>query len=197
MKYNPDIHNRRSIRLKGYDYSQNGFYYITICIKNRDHSFCTINNGEILISQCGEIADSIWKTIPLQFNYITLHEYIIMPNHIHGIIEIVHNPVGARFIAPDNETAPNHQGAINQGAINRTPTDTINNPMFRDNVARVVRWFKGRTTFECRKNQCALTWQRNYYEHIIRDEQSYHRIADYIVNNPASWDKDDLYTTED
>jgi len=114
--------------LKGYDYSQNGFYYITICTKNREHSFGAINDGEMLISQCGKIADTIWKTVPLQFKYITLHDYIIMPNHIHGIIEIV----GARFIAPYNKPAPYNQGAINQnqgainqnqGAINRAPTE--------------------------------------------------------------------------
>ncbi|XGB43143.1 MAG: hypothetical protein LVS60_04975 [Nodosilinea sp. LVE1205-7] len=89
MKYNPDIHHRRSIRLKGYDYSQNGLYFVTICTQNRHHLFGTITNGQMALNPMGEIVHDEWfKTASMRPN-IRLHEFIVMPNHIHGIIEII------------------------------------------------------------------------------------------------------------
>ena len=81
-------HHRRSIRLKNYDYSQSGIYLVTICTKNREHIFCSIENGETKLSEEGIIADKCWMEIPTHFPDVVLHEYVIMPNHIHGIIEI-------------------------------------------------------------------------------------------------------------
>lgn len=103
MKYNPDIHHRRSIRLKGYDYSQNGLYFITICTHNRHHLFGTITNDQMALNPIGKIAHDEWlKTESMRPN-IRLHEFIVMPNHIHGIIEIIGalpHPVRAHCMGP-------------------------------------------------------------------------------------------------
>jgi REP element-mobilizing transposase RayT len=89
MKYNPEIHKRRSIRLKGYDYSQAGLYFITICVQNRRHLFGNIENGNIILNDAGKMIDTEWKNLKNCFPNIKLHEYVIMPNHFHGILEIV------------------------------------------------------------------------------------------------------------
>lgn len=95
MKYNPDIHHRRSIRLKGYDYSQAGLYFITICTQNRLCIFGIIKNDEFIGNDSGRMIQAIWNDIPNYYDGFNIHEFIIMPNHIHGIIEIQNNPVGA------------------------------------------------------------------------------------------------------
>ena len=89
MKYNPDKHHRRSIRLQGYDYSQRGAYFITLCTKNREHLFGEILNGEIQLNEFGKITQQCWLEIPNHFPHVQLDKYIIMPNHIHGIIVLV------------------------------------------------------------------------------------------------------------
>ena len=146
MKYNPEIHRRRSIRLKEYDYSNAGAYYVTICTWNKEHYFGKIINSETIFSPMGEIIQQEWYNIPARFPNVELDTFIIMPNHMHGIIVINH--VGAQLIAPNmsnalfrgNQGAINqgtinqdaiNQGVINQGAINRAPT-----------VGNIVRAFK-------------------------------------------------------
>ena len=179
-KYNPEKYHRHSIRLRNYDYSQDGLYFITICTHERQLMFGNIPDNEMMLSPLGKTANEYWVEISSYFNSVKLHEYIIMPNHMHGIIEI--------------------EGAINQGAINRAPTEASGgfagtlNPMLRINLSQIVRWYKGRTTYECRKTQADFAWQRNYYEHIIRNEQDYIRIAEYITNNTANWPDDRFYS---
>ena len=94
------LNERKSIRLSNYDYSQNGLYYLTICTKNRECIFGEIKNSKIILSKFGKIADNCWSEIPQHFSQVSLHEYVIMPNHIHGIIEI--NVVGAKHLSPSN-----------------------------------------------------------------------------------------------
>ena len=187
-KYNPDIHHRRSIRFKGYDYSRCGLYFITICVQNRECLF-----GEILIDNLdagnldainraptmtviAQTVEKIWDILPTQFPNVITHEFIVMPNHIHGILEI-HG-------RGDDLSRPNNDDEKKGGFAGEK------NPMFHENLSRIVRWFKGRTTFECRKINPYFAWQRNYHEHIIRNEQSYQTISEYIVNNPTKWAND-------
>ncbi|MDR2206659.1 MAG: hypothetical protein LBE36_10970 [Flavobacteriaceae bacterium] len=174
------IYHRRSIRLKGYDYSQAGLYFVTICVQNRECLFGEIVDGEMMLNECGNIANTIWNELPQHYPYVALDRFVVMPNHIHYIIEITDFHC--------------------RGAINRAPTMEINggfagehNPMFHNNLPRIVRWFKGRITFECRKINPDFAWQRNYHEHIIRDDQSYQRIADYIEKNSENWQKDKFF----
>ena len=136
----------------------------------------------------GEIIQQEWYNIPARFPNVELDTFIIMPNHMHGIIVINH--VGAQLIAPNmsnalfrgNQDAIN-QGVINQGAINRAPT-----------VGNIVRAFKARCTFtinQIRNTPGVPVWQRNYYEHVIRNDYELNRIREYIINNPMRWDTDE------
>ncbi|MDY6024928.1 transposase [Bergeyella zoohelcum] len=193
-KYNPDKHKRRSIRLKGYDYSREGLYFITICCQNRAHYFGEIINEEMQLNEIGEIAQKCWRDIPNHFKNVLLHTFVVMPNHIHGIIEIV-TPVGANQHLPYNETVNQHL-PHNETANYHLPDDNRAKDISplrgtSNTIGSIVRGFKIGVTKWVRSNtNIHQIWQRNYYEHIIRNEASYFRIHEYIENNPAKWTED-------
>ena len=181
-KYNPNIHHRRSIRLKGYDYSQAGLYFITICTQNRKHLFGTIENGEMILNDAGKMVKNEWLALPKRFLNIKLHEYTVMPNHFHAILEItvggttVGATVGATLVvAPDAVDPPK----------NKTVGDIIG--AFKSIVT--VNYIRGVKKSGWKPFNKRL-WQRNYWESIIRNEKSYHNRSEYIKNNPRNWDKD-------
>ena len=194
MPYNPNIHQRRSIRLKGYDYSQAGLYFITICIQDRECFFGNIVNGEMILNDAGKMADNEWGKIPDRFINVQLHEHIVMPNHFHAIMEIV----GATLVvAPDGTTvAPGNEIVCNENGQPQGVAPT--NPK---TVGDIVGAFQSIVTVEYIRGVKQLDWppfngklwQRNYWEHIIRDEQSYHRISNYIINNPKNWKGDKFH----
>lgn len=191
--YNPTIHHRRSIRLKGYDYSQAGLYFITICCQDRVCRLGKIENGVMICNELGEIAYREWmKTAELR-PQIELDAFMVMPNHIHGILKInemnmdtLHSPNNTGDNMGDNMgecNSPNNTGECNSPL--RSPSNTI---------GAIIRGYKSSVT-----KQFGLMgfdeklWQRNYYEHIIRDEQSYQIISEYIINNPKKWADDKFY----
>lgn len=180
MAFNKDIHHRQSIRLHGYDYSQAGAYFITICTHQRQALFGHIADGIMVLNEAGMTAEKYWLAIPDHFPSVRLDEYVVMPNHLHGIIWI--DPVGAQFIAPQTHIASNNPGTTEMGAINRAPT-----------VGNIIRAFKARCTHAINQHNptpgCAL-WQRNYHEHIIRNETAYLAIVEYIRSNPQTWPDD-------
>lgn len=137
----------------------------------------------MVLNDAGKIANECWLKIPEHFPNAVLHEYIIMPNHVHGIIELTET-VGANQYSPDTNGAKNVLGA-NVDSPLRSPSKTIGS-IVRGYKIGVTKWFRTNADI---KN----VWQRNYYEHIIRDEQSYQRIAEYIINNPAKWLDDKFY----
>ena len=193
MPYNPTTHHRRSIRLKDYDYSQAGMYFVTICARVgayhiRPDIFGKTENGAMILNEYGQIAMQCWLKIPQHFLHTILHEYVIMPNHIHGIIEISQN-VGAKNIVGNVGTK---NIVDNVGAKNFSPLRIAdNNPRGTSRtVGSIVRGFKIGVT----KQIGYSVWQRNYHEHIIRNKESYQYIANYIVNNPINWEKDEFYT---
>ena len=208
-KYNPNIHHRRSIRLKGYDYSQAGLYFVTIVCQNREHFFGKIENGKMILNDAGKMVNDEWLKLPKRFHYIRLHEYIVMPNHFHAILEIVNqneNNVGATLVvAPNNKTFdPNNNTIdINQKGQPQgiAPTET---PTNKKTLGDIVGAFQSITTVEYirgikTKNWKPFDkkiWQRNYWEHIIRNEKSYNTISEYIRNNPQKWDDERLNITE-
>jgi REP element-mobilizing transposase RayT len=169
MTYDPDIHHRRSIRLKDYDYSQPGAYFVTVCTHNRECLFGTVTDGNMIPSKTGDIVAFCWHDLPAHYPHITIDAFVVMPNHIHGIIILRH---------PDNVGA----------GLKPAPT------MQRHGLPEIVRGFK---TFSARRiNAVRITpgmplWQRNYYEHVIRDERDLNAIREYIVGNPVGWDRDD------
>lgn len=188
--YDPEIHHRQSVRLKGYDYSQKGLYFITICTENRKHLF-----GEIIhdcgmqLNIAGNMIAQIWYEIPHYLKNTRLHEFVIMPNHVHGIIEITTiSPVGADSISAQKQadSIPAHDWADMESA----PTT----------LGDIVQMFKRYTTIEYIKmvkngilpRFDKRIWQRNYWEHIIRNEHEFYQISEYIQQNPEKWDYDKL-----
>ena len=183
-KYNPNIHHRRSVRLKGYDYSQEGLYFITICTQNRICLFCEITVGangirpKMQLNEMGKIVETEWKKSAEIRSEIQNHDFIVMPNHFHAIVEIV-PIVGAYGIRPVE--------TIEMGVCHtplRTPSKTI---------GALVRGFKSSVT----KRLGYSPWQRNYHEHIIRNQNSYETISQYIKNNPEKWANDMFFQKTD
>jgi REP element-mobilizing transposase RayT len=174
-KFDPQKHHRHSIRLKGYDYSQEGAYYVTIVTWRRDFLFGEIVNQEMMLSKRGQIADACWREIPNHFPHVELGAYVIMPNHMHGII----------FIKDGR-----------RGAIYRAPTDDANIEKFgepvKGSLPTIIRTYKAAVTRLIGRelNETGI-WQRNYYDHIIRDEKDLQNKTDYIEANPRLWDEDD------
>ena len=170
MKYDPDKHHRRSIRLKGYDYAQPGAYFVTIVTQDRACLFGAVADGEMELNNAGEIAKAAWNELPEGFPSLGLDAFVVMPNHIHGIIM-----VGAQFIAPTDGL-----GVTNQGVMNHAPT-----------LGNIIRAYKATSTRLIRQAGTPdFTWQRNNYEHVVRDEESLDRIRRYILDNPARWEFD-------
>ncbi|MDP2586322.1 MAG: hypothetical protein Q8P32_00920 [Candidatus Komeilibacteria bacterium] len=167
-------HNRHSIRLPEHDYSQSGIYFVTICCYEKQHFFGEINDGRMLLSPIGQIAKQCWLDISQHFRNVILDEYVIMPNHVHGLIEIVnhnHN-VGAQNFAP-------LRGSQNKFQV------------MPRSLGSIIRGYKIGVTKWCRQNNMEyFKWQRNYYERIIRDEMELFRVRKYIKNNPVNWQTD-------
>ena len=176
MTYNSEFHHRRSIRLKDYDYSKAGAYFVTVCVWNRGCLFGEIKDGDMFLNELGDTVMKCWDSIPTHFPHVETDEFIVMPNHAHGIIVL--SGVGAQFIAPFRKTTTE-----NQGVMNHAPT-----------VGKIVRAFKARCTHminNVRNTPGLPVWQRNYYEHVIRDEKELDAIREYIRFNPQKWDEDE------
>jgi len=178
MKYDSQTHHRRSIRLKGYDYTQPGAYFVTLVTNQREEIFGQVAEGEMRLNPLGEIIREEWlKTAEIR-STVEMHEdeFVIMPNHVHGIIWIVKTqPIGAtRRVAPTKGSrtlVPNSIGAI-LAQIKSVTAKRIN----------AVRNSRG-----------VAVWQRNYYEHIVRDETELKNIWNYINTNPLHWQEDQLH----
>ena len=171
-KCDMDRDRRRSIRLKGYDYSQVGAYFITICTRDRACFLGNVVDGQMYPNGVGQIAGQCWEEIPNHFPYARLDVFTVMPNHLHGIVVIAGRDVGARHAVP----LPERFGKPISGSI---PT--------------IIRSFKSAATQRIHKRENTLgmsIWQRNYYEHVIRNEESLNRIRQYILDNPAQWTLD-------
>ncbi len=189
------IRNRHTIRLPGYDYTQPGAYFVTIVTQDRINRFGEIQNGNMVINKIGCIIQTCWLDLPHRFPGIELDEYVIMPNHFHGIIFITENMAGAmdtpvsRRGSPCGCPAP---GQTDQGVgTSPTPTKQIN-------LGDIVGAFKSITTdqYIAGVHQSGWPpfhrrlWQRNYYEHIVRNEAEWQKIRQYIRNNPLQWELD-------
>ena len=191
-------HNRRSIRLKHYDYSREGYYFITIVTQNREHLFGEIVEGEMVLNEGGRMIEKWYIKLEEKFQNICNHEMVIMPNHIHFIIEIKYEYQGQTHgSAPTQNNMSNLVGADPCVRPNVNETKCV-----RPNIllGDVVQWFKTMTTnayIKMVKNNILppfnkRIWQRNYHEHIIRDDVDYERVATYTINNPLTWEDDVL-----
>jgi REP element-mobilizing transposase RayT len=191
-----------SARLKNWDYGSNAPYFVTICTGNKISYFGSIQEGQMHLSDLGRLANKYWLEIENKFPCVVLDHFVVMPNHIHGIININKNGRDAIYRVSngtENTDAIKDaiKDAINRDAINRVSTDGRiggitgnNNPMLHQNLPRFIHWYKGRCTFEMRKTYTKFSWQPRYHEHVIRNEESYLKISEYIQNNPLRWLED-------
>lgn len=185
---NKPFPNRQSIRLEKYDYTKQGSYFVTICTQNREHLFGEITSNNIKLNDAGKMVLSVWNEIPEFYNKIQIDEFIIMPNHIHGIIQIT-DTVGAGPCACPNICGQPQGGGQPQGVA---PTVL--------SLPDVVHRFKTMTTKKytdgVKQNDWIpfprKLWQRNYWEHIVRNENELNQIRDYIRHNPQKWEMDKL-----
>jgi putative transposase len=173
--FDPNIHHRHSIRLQDYDYSQAGAYFITICTHEHKCIFGNITGGVMRLSQLGQVVENEWQRTPKLRPYIDLDVFTIMPNHLHGILVITDD---RRGILPHAHQSQQFGKPVS-GSI----------PM-------IVRLFKATATLQInqlRKTPRLPVWQRNYHEHVVRDEHDLARIREYIVSNPMKWQIDRYY----
>ena len=244
-----------SARLQTWDYANNGAYFITICTQNRHHFFGTIQNQEMQLFEIGKLAVQFWMEIPNHFPFIELGNFVVMPNHVHGIL-IINHSVETRFIASNNnETrfiasndiniepqfiasnennnepqfivsndnnneprciAPNENNneprCIAPNDINNNNNNETRliaslqgniggfsgnkNPMINENISKIIRWYKGRCSFECRKINPNFGWQTRFHDHIIRNAKSFDTIQNYIFENPLNWKNDKFYKND-
>ncbi|MGE0021551.1 MAG: transposase [Draconibacterium sp.] len=195
--------SRRSIRLKNYDYSQSGFYFLTLCVQHRLNLFGNFIETNLELNDAGKMVERWYFEMQNKYPNIRCHEMVVMPNHFHCIVEITDSHVPDAH-ADDTDA---HVGAPLRGRsdIAPTPESTKNaygpdNKIYNATIGDMMDWFKTMTTNEYIrgvKNHGwqrfnGKLWQRNYWEHIIRDEDELARIANYIITNPDNWDKDRL-----
>ena len=176
MKYDPHKHHRRSIRLKGYDYTQNGAYFVTICTWQRQSLFGAIVSSQMQLTRYGEIIELYWDNLIKHHRHVELDQFVIMPNHVHGIILLTDNQLIANndLWGRSNQSRPQRHGL--------------------PEIIRGFKTFSARSINRHRKLTGVSVWQRGYYEHIIRSQESLQRIREYIINNPVNWDnKDELH----
>jgi len=202
--YNPNLHKRKSTRLKGYDYSKEGNYFLTICCQDKECLFGDVVNGKMILNNIGEVVNECWLKIPNHFPKVKLKEYVIMPNHIHGIIELINDEKSV-----SNNTAVENLRVINLKAENEQLLNfiPIKNSIIQNNFQKctprsigsiikgfkigVTKWIRDKNNFE--PILIESIWQRNYHEHIIRDNREYEKIVKYIINNPSKWEIDKLH----
>jgi putative transposase len=228
MRYDPDKHHRRSLRLKGFDYSSPGAYFITICTQHRECLFGEIADGVMLLNPAGEMVTHWWLELNQKFPFIQTNQFVVMPNHFHSIIVIPTtspehsvgadlrvcpvqnvpppNPIPKNVPPPNpiirNDRTVDDATTLEEGThigaplrVNETTSD------MGVSVSKMVQWFKTMTTnayIRGVKEQDwqpfnKRLWQRNYYEHIIRDKSSLQNIREYIRNNSKSWTQDQLH----
>jgi len=179
MAYDPSIHHRRSIRLKRFDYTQPGAFFVTIVAHRRLPIFGEIADGVVQLNACGEIARAEWLRTTAIRHEIELDEFVVMPNHFHAIVIITEcdgGSVGARR--------------------RRAPTIEQFSKPIAGSIPTIIRAYKSAVTTrinQLRGTPGAPLWQRNYWEHVIRNDGELSRIRAYIRNNPVAWETDDEY----
>ena len=184
MKFDPQKHRRRSIRISDYDYSQPGAYFITIVSHDRLCLFGEIKYGEMHLNESGQIVWEIWNSLPKRYPQIITGAAVVMPNHFHGIVEI-HESVVAVHESPTRTATV--------GEIHKFPLRSRRMQRRRMTIPLVVGYFKMNTAKRINKilgSEGIPVWQRNYYEHIIRDDEEHNRIHIYIEANINNWAKD-------
>jgi len=163
MKYNPEIHHRHSLRLQGYDYSKNGYYFVTIVVKDRLLLFGNVENETMILNDAGKMIENTWNNLPEYYTGVEIDCHVVMPNHLHGIIILNHKQNDKKLSLPN--------------VIERFKSFTT------------YEYIEGVRNSNWEPFQGKL-WQRNYFDSIIRDEKELNRAKRYMKNNPKDWDQD-------
>ena len=177
MDFNQTKYRSSTLRLQNWDYRTNGGYFVTLCTQDKKRCFGEIVNDKIQLSLAGKIAHERWNEISEYFPFVELGEFVIMPNHIHGII-VINQPVGTRHcLVKNNGKTPllGKNRYQNQG---------------KGSLSAIIGSFKSIVTKNIRQNQIKFDWQPRFYEHIIRTPESLSKISEYIINNPQNWKTD-------
>jgi len=200
MNFDPEKHHRRSIRLKGYDYSRAGMYFITICVQNRLHLFGAVNNGKMLLNDTGRMVEKWYFELENKYPDKKCHDMVVMPNHFHCVVENINIRDGNDASIDINglSVTDAHITDAHVGTSLRGRPYGVDNKRFGATIGDAMDWFKTMTTNEYIRGVKQFgwqrfdkkLWQRNYYEHIIRNDHSFNRISKYIQNNPCVWGND-------
>ena len=167
--YNLETHHRRSIRLQGYDYTQASMYFVTICAHSHKCLFGGIFDGQMRLNDAGQVVLKCWDDLPRHYKNLELDYFTIMPNHVHGIMVISDVPVVGAGFKP-------------------APTEKRHG---LSEMVRALKTFSSKRINEIRATPGMPVWQRNYYEHVIRDDDDLNCIREYIINNPVNWHDDE------
>lgn len=198
-----------SARATWWQYHWAGAYFITICTQNRQHLFGTIKNGIMHLTPLGAIADVLWHEIPRHHTGVELGAFVVMPNHIHGILIL--DPPAASGLASGNvqtmhasslpESAASESAASASAAESVSPSEK--NEFMASispkphSVPAIIRSYKSAVTKHANRLGLENGWQARYYDHIIRNDAAYQRISDYIEQNPQKWESDKFKDSED
>ena len=175
-KYDPRKHHRRSIRLRGYDYSQPGAYFVTICTYQKECLLGDVRAGEMALSPCGRIVQRAWDDLPNHYAYVELDAWVIMPNHVHGIMVLGSDAAGACGVQPGLRPAPAAFPSARRHGLSE--------------IMRALKSFSARRINRLRRSPGTPFWQRGFYDHIIRHHREMDAIRQYIANNPLKWEFD-------
>ena len=186
-KYNPQIHHRSSIRLQGYDYSQEGAYFGTICTKDRKYFFGEVADRKMKLNEIGGIAKHYLEKIPNHFPNVEMGEFVVMPNHIHCILI-----VGTRHVVSQPVVGTSHVMST-RGYQQPSNQNQFSKPI-PGSVSVIIQQYKSSVKRWCNKNDHKyFNWQSRFYDHIIRDDKSFQTISNYILNNPVNWNDDNFF----
>jgi len=188
-------------RLKGWDYSSNGYYFVTICTHNRDHLFGEIENGEMMLNEYGKIVEECWFDLPNHYDNLRLDTFVIMPNHIHGIMIIDNNTdtvIVETGFKPVSTTTPQTtpvpfariQPIEMETGFKPVSTTTKRHGLFE--FVRALKTFSARQINKNRNSIGESVWQSRFYDRIIRNETELSNIRHYVVHNPLKWENDKL-----
>ena len=194
MSTDQDRHQRRSIRLKDYDYTSPGAYFVTLVTWRRENLFGKVVDGAMQLNTWGFLAENEWRRLGQRFESLIVDEFVVMPNHIHGILMVLENDrsesdaVGAR----QKDSSPSGKTSLASPLQNAIQNNAKG--VSRGSIGAMIGAYKSTTARlinGLRRTSGARVWQRNYYEHIIRNEVEMARIQTYILANPAGWESDD------
>ncbi len=181
---NKNLPNRKSVRLQNWDYRENAPYFITICTKDRWHYFGKIENKKMIYTPVGAIANVLWYEMKNRNKNIELGEFVVMPNHIHGILILQNDSVVRTGHALSQKPQSSQPQPIGKNRFQN---------IGKNSVSSIIGGYKSAIKKYANRLDLEFAWQSRFYEHIIRNEKSYNRISEYIYNNPLNWDNDKFY----